>query len=80
MQIDVLQYKPLALDLTQKGNNTIKSLKTSKGNYNKKEDVLGSILLPIPQNISSTNSTGWGEDSINPFAAYGLGLASGVDR
>ena len=78
LQIDVLQYKPLALDLTQKGNNTIKSLKTSKGNYNKKEDVLGSILLPIPQNISSTNSTGWGEDSINPFAAYGLGLTSDV--
>jgi len=77
LQIDVLQYRPLGLDLTQKRNNTIKSLKTSKGNY-KKEDVLGSILLPIPQNISSTNSTGWGEDSINPFAAYGLGLASDV--
>jgi len=76
LQIDVLQYKPLALDLTQK-NNTIRSLKTSKGNY-KGEEILGSILLPIPQNISSTNSTGWGEDSINPFAAYGLGLASGV--
>jgi hypothetical protein len=78
LQIDVLQYKPLGLDLTQKRNNTIKSLKTSKGNYNKKEDILGSILLPVPQNISSTNSTGWGEDSINPFAAYGLGLASNV--
>ena len=77
LQIDVLQYKPLGLDLTQK-NNTIRSLKTSKGNYNKKEDILGSILLPIPQNITSTNSTGWGEDSINPFAAYGLGLASEV--
>ena len=75
LQIDVLQYKPLGLDLTQK-NNTIRSLKTSKGNYNKKEDILGSILLPIPQNITSTNSTGWGEDSINPFAAYGLGLVN----
>lgn len=78
LQIDVLQYKPLGLVLGEKRNNTIKSLKTSKGNYNKKEDILGSILLPVPQNISSTNSTGWGEDSINPFAAYGLGLASNV--
>jgi hypothetical protein len=76
LQIDVLQYKSLGLDLTQK-NNTIRSLKTSKGNY-KGEEILGSILLPVPQNISSTNSTGWGEDSINPFAAYGLGLASNV--
>ena len=78
LQIDVLQYRPLGLDLTKERNNTIKSLNTSKGNYNKKEDALGSILLPIPQNISSTNSTGWGEDSINPFAAYGLGLTSDV--
>lgn len=78
LQIDVLKYRPLGLDLTKERNNTIRSLNTSKGNYNKKEDVLGSILLPIPQNISSTNSTGWGEDSINPFAAYGLGLASDV--
>tara|TARA_B100001175_G_scaffold82512_1_gene69132 strand:+ start:55 stop:1218 length:1164 start_codon:yes stop_codon:yes gene_type:complete len=78
LQIDVLQYKPLGLVLGKERSNTIRSLKTSKGNYNKKEDILGSILLPIPQNITSTNSTGWGEDSINPFAAYGLGLASEV--
>lgn len=78
LQIDVLQYKPAGLDLTKQKNNTLKSLKTSKGNYNKKEDILGSILLPIPQNISSTNSTGWGEDSINSFEAMGLGLAAGA--
>jgi len=78
LQIDVLQYKPAGLDLTKQENNTLRSLKTSKGNYNKKEDILGSILLPIPQNISSTNSTGWGEDSINSFEAMGLGLAEGA--
>ena len=78
LQIDVLQYKPLGLDLTKKENNTLRSLKTSKGNYNKKEDILGTIFLPIPQNISSTNSTGWGEDSLNTIAAYGLGAADGI--
>ena len=78
LQIDVLQYKPLGLDLTKKENNTLRSLKTSKENYNKKEDILGTIFLPIPQNISSTNSTGWGEDSINSFEAMGLGLAAGA--
>lgn len=78
LQIDVLQYKPAGLDLTKQKNNTLRSLKTSKGNYNKKEDILGSILLPIPQNISSTNSTGWGEDSINSLEAMGLGLAAGA--
>lgn len=78
LQIDVLQYKPLGLDFTKKETNTLRSLKTSKGNYNKKEDILGTIFLPIPQNISSTNSTGWGEDSINSFEAMGLGLAAGA--
>lgn len=80
LQIDVLQYKPAGLDLTKQENNTLRSLKTSKGNYNstKKEDILGTIFLPIPQNISSTNSTGWGEDSINSFEAMGLGLAAGA--
>jgi len=78
LQIDVLQYKPAGLDLTKQKNQSLKSLKTSKGNYNKKEDLLGTIFLPIPQNISSTNSTGWGEDSINSFEAMGLGLAAGA--
>jgi len=78
LQIDVLQYKPAGLDLTKQETNTLRSLKTSKGNYNKKEDILGTIFLPIPQNISSTNSTGWGEDSINSFEAMGLGLAEGA--
>lgn len=30
------------------------------------------IILPIPGNIGDSNSTGWGEDSINDAAAYGI--------
>lgn len=35
---------------------------------------LASILLPIPQSIQDSNGVRWGEDSLNPIAARGLGL------
>ena len=78
LQIEVLQYKPLGI--TPQGTVLQEGVQSSKGYYNntKKEDILGSILLPIPQNISSTNSTSWGEDSLNTIAAYGLGAAGDI--
>jgi hypothetical protein len=36
------------------------------------------IFLPIPQNISDSNSVDWGDDSLNPLAAFGLGAAGDV--
>lgn len=33
------------------------------------------IILPIPQNVSDSNSVTWGEDTLNPIEAAGLGLA-----
>jgi len=38
------------------------------------------IILPIPQNISDTNSVTWGEDSINAFEAAGLGLGNAAQQ
>lgn len=42
-----------------------KSGKTSPTHY---------LILPIPQNVSDDNSVTWGEDTINPIEAAGLGL------
>lgn len=76
LQIEILKYKTLGItpqkDVLQKGVNS------NKRNYNntKKEDQIGTVILPIPQNITSTNSTGWGEDSLNTLAAYGLGAVN----
>lgn len=36
------------------------------------------IFLPIPQNISDSNSVDWGDDSLNPIAAFGLGASQDV--
>lgn len=45
-----------------------------------KQEILKTIFLPIPQNIQDTNAVGWGEDSLNSLAAYGLGQAGDVMR
>lgn len=81
LKIDVFQYQPLGFpeqkDLLKVG------LKRSKDQYRDKKDgklinLLGSIILPIPQDISDTNSTGWGQDSLNIGAAYAVGATSDV--
>jgi len=34
-----------------------------------KEEFLGTVVLPMPNNISESNSTGWGENSLSTLAA-----------
>ena len=36
------------------------------------------ILLPMPQGISDENSVDWGDDSLNPLAAAGLGASEEI--
>jgi len=36
------------------------------------------ITLPIPQNITDSTSVTWGEDTVNPLAVAGVGVAAGV--
>jgi len=75
LQIEVIQYKKLGI--TPQENILLEGLKSSKDNYGKKE-LLKTILLPIPQNIQDSNGAGWGEDSLNTLAAYGVGAATDV--
>jgi hypothetical protein len=42
------------------------------------KNVLGSVTLPMPSNISEANQTGWGEDSLNNLAAGLMGGAVGA--
>ena len=78
LQIEILKYKTLGI--TSQNTVLTEGVRSSKKFYDnvKKEEAIGTILLPIPQNISSTNSTGWGEDSLNTLAAYGLGAAGDI--
>jgi len=43
-----------------------------------KKIIKGSVYLPIPNELSETNQTGWGEDSLSAIAATGLSNLSGI--
>jgi len=75
LQIEVIEYKKLGI--TPQQDILSKGLNSSKNNYGEK-NLLSTILLPIPQNIQDSNGAGWGEDSLNTLAAYGVGAASDV--
>ena len=76
LKIEILEYVPLGLP---QQNNTITALTSSKNQYkDKNKKIISTILLPIPQNITSVNNTGWGEDSLNSLAAYAVGAAGDI--
>ena len=76
LKIEILEYVPLGLP---QQNNTITALTSSKNQYkDKNKKIISTILLPIPQNITSLNNTGWGSDSLNSLAAYAVGAAGDI--
>lgn len=66
LKIEVIEYNAVGFSTT--GANST----SSKVNYQNKK-ILDTIILPIPQNIQDSNAAGWGDDSINNFAAFGIG-------
>ena len=51
----------------------------SEERFKNKDKVLGSVTLPMPNDISETNVTAWGEDSLSSLAALiGGGALGGV--
>ena len=81
LSIGIYKYQPGNLEITDRiktSGNTLtieekaKKRKFSNVNSASKSDLVKTIYLPIPSNIMDTNSVGWGEDSLNTFAAYGV--------
>lgn len=77
LQILVVKYAPpgvktSANDLLQR---TSTQALADSGNL---KSYLYQILLPIPQGISDTNMVDWGDDSLNPIAAMGVGGSKAV--
>ena len=72
LQIDIKQYKAVGFNSTSisKQPTSTDNLKTTR--------ILKTIFLPIPQNIQDTNAVGWGEDSLNSIAAFGVGQVKDV--
>ena len=61
-------------------NNIVAAL--SKERFNTKENILGTVILPMPNDISESNVTAWGEDSLSSLTALiggaALGAAGGI--
>ena len=85
MEIQVINYEPPGFvsgggaaiapgeNLATIGTGTEKN---RESNTNRKKKAKKYIYLPIPQNLTDTNSITWGDDSLNPLEAFGLGAAT----
>jgi len=73
LQIDIINYKPIQ----NEGNNSIVNAPGARRNQNgvEKKEI---ILLPIPSNISDSNSTKYGDSSLNSIGGALVGGIMGV--
>jgi len=80
-QIEIIDYS-IKQDLSgfnlEKPGSIISGGLTPIGNQLQKVSALGTIYLPMPQNIQDMNAVGWGDDSLNTLAAAGLNFAKGT--
>lgn len=72
LEIQIKKYQAPGID-----TSSVTAQKSSTDVINKQE-ILSTIFLPIPQNIQDTNAVGWGDDSLNSLAAYGVGATKDV--
>jgi len=71
IKFTMLKYKPSGVGATQSAGKSDRG-STVGGNF-KERTILGSVVLPIPNNISDTNSMDWAS---NPMNALEAGLAA----
>jgi hypothetical protein len=74
LQILIVNYVPPNLD-TNPSNLIQKTSTQALADSGNLTNSLYQILLPMPQGISDTNMVNWGDDSLNPLAAAGIGAA-----
>ena len=78
LQILVVDYVPPGLNtnasniLQRNSSQALNSPEELAKNGSLKKPLY-QILLPMPQGISDENSVDWGDDSLNPLAAVGVG-------
>lgn len=79
MEIQVINYEPPGFvaggGATVSAGKNLATIGTGTES-NRKKKAKKYIYLPIPQNLTDTNSITWGDDSLNPLEAFGLGAAT----
>ena len=82
IKFTMLEYKPSGTGATQSAGQ---SDRKTKNGIPEGRIILGSVVLPIPNNISDTNSMDWGSDSMNALeaglaAAAFTGITEGIGK
>ena len=67
MKISMKKYKPAGIGGSQGATSRMRGAST-----------LGNVLLPIPSGVTDSNSTSWGENTMNQLQMQGLGAANRV--
>lgn len=76
IMITQIQYVP---GLNTSGETNTESAISGESRFRTKTNIIGSAVLPMPNDISESNSVGWGEDSLGNFAASVMpGLIGGI--
>jgi hypothetical protein len=75
LQIHVIDYVPPGINLSG-STDILQRTSTQALESQSLKNPLYQILLPMPQGISDTNLVKWGEDTINPLEAAGVGAAT----
>jgi hypothetical protein len=75
LEIGVIEYVAPGIET---GANNLKLKTGTEKNSNQKAKK--TIQLPIPSNIGDTNQVNWGDDSLNPLAAFAAGEFDKVMR
>jgi hypothetical protein len=77
LQILVVKYAPPGVS-TNPSNLIQRTSTEALGPSLNLKNSLYQILLPMPQGISDSNMVDWGDDSLNPLAAAGLGASKEI--
>lgn len=72
LKIDIYQYEPGGFTAQKQAFQGLNRASS------KTKTIIKTIYLPIPQNITDTNMTGWGEDGLNTLAAYAVGATTDI--
>jgi hypothetical protein len=76
LEVLVVKYSAPGLEITENPNILQRTSTQALDDSGSLKDPLYQILLPMPQGISDTNMVKWGEDSINPLEAAGVGAVT----
>ena len=77
LEIKVVEYQAPGFETSDTGQAL--RLQTSSESLKKnKENILGTIFLPVPETVTDSNGVSWGENTLNGLEAAGLGIVTGM--